>query len=189
MLYVALVATATWLLVLTVVCLLTIRQIALLTIRLEVRGEAFSFGDDGLEVGFRVPDDVLESLPELGERLGYVMLISSSCATCKELVPELAHDYRDPMVALVAGTPRTADAIIELLPTGFRAVRDPEATELARLLEVQSTPFVLEIESGIVTGKAYLHEPEDLSRLIGARSTSDAAEIALMANAVNGRGA
>jgi hypothetical protein len=36
----------------------------------------------------------------------------------------------------------------------------------------------MEIETGIVTGMAYMREISDLARLIAARETSEAAEIA-----------
>jgi hypothetical protein len=48
-------------------------------------------------------------------------------------------------------------------------VRDPEASALANSLELHSTPFALEFEFGQVTGKAFLHEAEDFTRLVGAR--------------------
>jgi hypothetical protein len=40
----------------------------------------------------------------------------------------------------------------------MQVVLDPEATRLAGALQLESTPFALEIERGAVTRKAYLHQ-------------------------------
>jgi hypothetical protein len=52
-----------------------------------------------------------------------------------------------------------------------RAVLDPKATRLAEVLELESTPFALEIEGGTFTRKAFLHE--GAPDLIGFVSSGD----------------
>ena len=51
---------------------------------------------------------------------------------------------------------------------------DPEATRLAECLELESTPFALEVQRGTVTRKAYLHE--GASALIEFVESADAAK-------------
>ncbi len=153
----ALVLVCIWLGVLTLVVVLLVRQIGLLTVRLSVAGEATSLDDDGLEVGSSVPEDVAAVLPD--QEHAYLLLISSTCTPCWELVTNLGeHHFEQKIVALVPGREEQANELAALLPSGMRVVLDPEATRLAGALQLESTPFALEIERGTVTRKAYLHE-------------------------------
>ena len=162
----ALVLVCIWLGVLTLVVVLLVRQIGLLTVRLSVAGEATSLDDDGPEVGSSVPKDVALELPDHAEEHAYVLLISSSCTPCWELVADLGeHRFEQKILALVPGREELASELAALLPSGMRVVLDPEATRLAGALQLESTPFVLEIEHRTVTRKAYLHE--GASDLIG----------------------
>jgi hypothetical protein len=56
----------------------------------------------------------------------------------------------------VPGREELASELAALLPHNTRAVFDPEATELAESLDLESTPFALEIERGTITKKAHL---------------------------------
>jgi len=162
----ALVLVCIWLGVLTLVVVLLVRQIGLLTVRLSVAGEATSLDDDGPEVGSSVPGDVALELPDHAEEHAYVLLISSSCTPCWELVADLGERrFEQKILALVPGREELASELAALLPSGMRVVLDPEATRLAGALQLESTPFVLEIEHMTVTRKAYLHE--GASDLIG----------------------
>jgi hypothetical protein len=62
-----------------------------------------------------------------------------------------------------------AEEIVALLPASMRSIRDPDATRLATLLELQSVPFAMGIEGGIVTGKAYVRDVASLTSLMSAR--------------------
>jgi hypothetical protein len=62
------------------------------------------------------------------------------------------------IVALVPGREDQAGELAALLPSGVRVVRDPEATMLAESLDLEATPFALEIKRGTVTRKAHLYE-------------------------------
>jgi hypothetical protein len=156
----ALVLVCIWLGILTLVVVLLVRQIGLLTVRLSVAGEATSLDDDGPEVGSSVPEDVVAVvLPDQAEEPAHLLLISSTCTPCWELVADLGeHRFEQKIVALVPGHEEQARELAALLPSGIRAVLDPEATRLAGALQLESTPFVLEVERGTVTRKAYLHE-------------------------------
>jgi hypothetical protein len=95
------------------------------------------------------------------------VLISANCTPCRELVAGIhQHDFEQTIVALVPGREELADELVALLPSGIRAVRDPEATELAQVLDIQSTPFAVEVERGAVTKKAYLYGASDLVEFV-----------------------
>ena len=172
----ALVLVCIWLGVLTLVVVLLVRQVGLLTVRLSVAGGAMPMDDDGLEVGSSVPEDVAAVLPDQAEEQSYLLLISSTCRPCWELVSDLGeHRFEQNVVALVPGHEEQAGELAALLPSSMRVVLDPETTTLAGALQLESTPFVLEIERGTVTRKAYLHQ--GASDLIGfVASGNDAAE-------------
>lgn len=174
-----LVTVAVWLSIVTLVLVLVVRQIALLTVRLENSGtERFSLADDGLEVGSTVPASALSALALSDTERAYLLLLSSTCLSCREIAPSLEPPPDFAARALLPGKGELPDAMARLLPDGFQVVRDPVATEVAALLQIKSTPFVLELDRGSVTGKAYLYSAEDFSRLVDARETSDAPELA-----------
>jgi hypothetical protein len=155
----ALVLVCIWLGVLTLVVVLLVRQIGLLTVRLSVVGQGLSLDNDGPDVGSSIPDDVASALPDVEEDRAYVLLISAGCIPCRELVANLGeHRFEQEILALVPGREEQASELAALLPPGIRVVLDPEATRLAEALKLESTPFVLEVERGTVTRKAYLHE-------------------------------
>lgn len=184
----ALALVGAWLGMLTLLLILAIRQIGLLTVRLDPpRPQPGSQSlhevvNDGLKIGMEVPAEVTTAVPECVSGHAYLLLISSICTPCRELVVELQRRRftpADPMVALVPGRPEAADGVIAMLPTGIRAIRDPAAGVLAQEhLRLRSTPFALLIEDGVLVGKAFLHTVDDLVRFINARATSDASEIA-----------
>jgi hypothetical protein len=152
----ALVLVCAWLGVLTLVVVLLVRQVGLLTVRFSMATQALSLDDDGPEIGSRLPEDVAEVMPE--EERSYLLLISAGCDPCRELVAELAgHRFEQGAVALVPGRQEQAGEIAALLPPGIQAVLDPEATQLAESLDLESTPFVLEVEHGTVTRKVHLY--------------------------------
>ena len=155
----ALVLVCIWLGTLTLVVVLLVRQVGLLTVRLSVAGEAASLDNDGPEIGSSVPEDVAVVLPDQAEEHAYLLLVSSTCLPCWELATDLGeHRFEQNIVALVPGHGEKAGELAALLPSSMRVVLDPEATRLAGALQLQSTPFALEIERGAVTRKAYLHQ-------------------------------
>jgi hypothetical protein len=153
---VALVLVCAWLGVLTFVVMLLVRQVGLLTVRLSMATQALSLDDDGPAIGSDLPEDVAEVMPD--DEPTYLLLISASCDPCRELVVELdGHTFEQGVVALVPGRKEQAGELAALLPPGIRVVFDPEATELAESLDLESTPFALEVNRGAVTRKAHLY--------------------------------
>ena len=152
----ALVLVCAWLGVLTFVVMLLVRQVGLLTVRLSMATQAMSLDDDGPEIGSTLPEDVAEVMPA-GEP-AYLLLISAGCDPCRELVAELdGHPFEQKVVALVPGRQEQAGELAALLPPSIRVVLDPEATELAESLDLESTPFALEVKSGTVSRKVHLY--------------------------------
>ena len=169
----ALVLVCAWLGALTLIVVLLVRQIGLLTVRLNVASQALSLDDDGPEVGSKVPEEVASVLPGPEVERAYLLLVSAGCEPCRELVADLReHRFEQNVVALVPGREEQASEIAALLPSGVRVVLDPRATRLAEVLELESTPFALEVERGTVTRKAYLHA--GASDLIGFVDSGDA---------------
>lgn len=170
----ALVLVCLWLGVLTLVVVLLVRQIGLLTVRLSVSSQVSSLDDDGPEVGSAVPEYVSSVLLDLEER-AYLVLISSTCTPCWELVADLGeYRFEQKIVALVPGREEHARELAALLPSSIRVVLDPEASRLAESLELESTPFALEVQRGTITRKAYLHE--GASDLFAFVESADAAK-------------
>jgi hypothetical protein len=66
------------------------------------------------------------------------------------------HRFEQNVVALVPGGQEQAGELAALLPPGVKVVLDPEATHLAESMDLESTPFVLEVEGGIVNRKVHL---------------------------------
>jgi hypothetical protein len=152
---VALVLACVWLGVLTFVVVLLVRQVGLLTVRLSMATQAISLDDDGPEVGSTLPEDVTEVMPD--RERAFLLLISASCEPCRELVVELdGHQFEQSVVALVPGRQEQASELAALLPPGIRVVVDPEATQLAESLDLESTPFAIAVEGGTVTSKVHL---------------------------------
>ena len=152
----ALVLVCAWLGVLTFVVMLLVRQVGLLTVRVTMATQAMSLDDDGPEVGSSLPEDVAELMPE--RERAYLLLISADCDPCRELVAELdGHRFEQKVVALVPGRQEQATELAALLPQDIRVVLDPEATDLAESLDLESTPFALEVESGTVIRKVHVY--------------------------------
>ena len=152
----ALVLVCVWLGVLTLVVVLLVRQVGLLTVRLSMATQTISLDDDGPEVGSNLPEDVAEVMPE-GEP-AYLLLISAGCDPCRELVAELGgRRFEQSIMALVPGRQEQASELAALLPPDVRAVFDPEATQLSESLDLESTPFALEVRGGTITRKAHLY--------------------------------
>ncbi len=154
-----------WLLVLSVATLVVIRQSAILTVRLNrVKG---NFTEKiGLDLGVAAPASVATLVPEVTRPRGYVVLTSSSCTACHELVPGLQALRIEPnVVALVPGSSHAAVQLAEQFPPWIRVIRDPEASAIAQALEVDRTPYGMEFQQGKMSAKVYLHKPADLAEL------------------------
>lgn len=169
----ALTLASIWLGVLSLAVLVVVRQVGVLTVRLDMARQQLEPSGDGLAVGTPVPDDVLASLPRLREGVNYLLALSGSCDPCREFVAELhGHHLPRPVVALVSGPPDRCDPLISLLPPTLEVVRDPDASSLLHTLLIQTTPFAVEINSGVVSGYAISTKPVDLLTLMAAQGSN-----------------
>jgi hypothetical protein len=170
----ALVLVCVWLGVLSFVVVLLVRQIGLLTVRLSVAGQALSLDNDGPEVGSKVPDEVASVLPNPEEGRAYLLLVSATCAPCRQLVADIGErHFEQAIVALVPGSEQMAGELASLLPSGIQAVLDPDASRLAEALKIHSTPFALETVNGTVTRKSYLYAgAPDLTEFVEAKNAA-----------------
>jgi hypothetical protein len=164
---------AVWLGVLTIGVLLCIRQIALLTLRFDRSVNGFSVANDGPDVGTRVPDELVTRIPELADARASIVLISSTCAPCRELAEDIRRSQvEDRMIALVTGPDPSASSIEALLYPQVRVIRDPDAASFAEKLHIHSTPFAVRTDAGEVVAKTYLHRFDDFKRLVNAQAPS-----------------
>ncbi|HEY6203537.1 MAG TPA: hypothetical protein VI056_10895 [Candidatus Limnocylindria bacterium] len=163
---------AIWTGVLTITTLTLVRQMAVFAVRLEASGAGRPAGNiDGLEIGRAVSPEVIATIPEAAKGPVYLLLTSATCSPCRELVPQLAKAREVPRtVALVPGRSELAATLVEQFPAWIQTVVDPVASSLAKALELQRTPFLLEIESGHVTAKSYMHTVRDFEVIVRARS-------------------
>ncbi|MGH3072106.1 MAG: hypothetical protein ACRDNB_07530 [Gaiellaceae bacterium] len=183
----ALLAAALWLSGLTLVVLLLVRQLGLVTLRLDAGpGSASVVPRDGPDVGTELPPSVLDRIPALHGGVSYLLLVSPTCTSCHEVASRLdTVSVTGRVVALVPGGEELAGPFAELLPSHCEIVRDPVASEIANELDLDRTPFVLEIDDGFVSGRAHLFRASDFQQLIDARASSNAAEIVKLAKEGN----
>lgn len=179
----ALIGMAVWCAVLTLVVLACIRQIAVLGLRVDK--SLFSGAepvDDGLELGAPAPREVqalFEGRPT-GNGPSFVVLMSSTCTTCRDLAFELTGTTFDaPVATLVAGRSELVDMIVEALPASTTVVRDPLATSAAQALDVKTTPFVFEFRRGQLAAKAALRGADHLKRFVTEAQTVSEDDLAL----------
>lgn len=182
---IALALVALWLGAITLVVVLLVRQLGLVTLRLDIGGGAPVPLADGPDIGEVVPEAVVARVPQLAQGLRYLLLVSPTCAPCHEIAPQLSGLVLEgQVVALVPGHAEVADDFAAMLPPSFDVVRDPVAVEVAKSLGMELTPAALEIEDGVVSGKAHLMRATDLRDLMNAREQSDAADIVKMVKGV-----
>lgn len=172
-----------WLVVLTVLFAAVVRHLGTLeaTMLGIAGGTRFDFDADGPAVGSELPGEVGELLARhevdpLAEAV--VLFASTSCGSCLERAEEFS---RTPaaagagLVVLAAGRDpqRAAELRQVLAPATAVFVTDPDAHEIVRRLEVNSTPFAVRIAAGTVTGKAYVRVGDDIAELLAAGSGAE----------------
>lgn len=150
----ALLLAGIWLSVITLAVLLLIRQLGLLTSRVDhvLQGVNARPGSAGLDIGSKIPAAVVSELPQLATDSGIVLTLSSTCTPCRYVAAELRDTrfpYGDEVFALVAGPEAAAQDVVAVLPPGLRIYRDPTATQIADLLQIEYAPFALVIQAGV----------------------------------------
>jgi hypothetical protein len=114
--------------------------------------------DDGPEVGGSLPEEVSAAMSHLDGERAYLLLASASCGSCREVLADIgSHHFKQRVTMLIPGQEELSSELATLLPSGVRAVLDPEASKLADALNIHSTPFAMEVEGATITRKAYLY--------------------------------
>lgn len=173
----AIVAVSVWLALITLLVLAAIRQIALLTV---TGASAQAPRTTGVDIGTRITGEAAAALDRL--RLAgpaYFVFLSPTCQPCITLARDLAgKEFGARVLALYSGEGKAAEALRNAIPAAIETIADPDATTIAAGVQVAATPMALQIENGVVTGKAQLRGVDDLKRLIEAYEISDAHELA-----------
>ena len=119
----------------------------------------------------------------------YVVWLSSTCATCRKIARELLEfksldgDMRRSMMLLLTGPPQTFADIAAEEPVFGGVLQGSTAEGLVASLALDTSPLVVETESGWITGWTTLESLDDVHRLRDARATSNAAALALQSEA------
>jgi hypothetical protein len=122
---------------------------------------------DGIAIGARANGEAIELLPEIARGRAIVILASSTCGPCREVMAELrTMELSVPAVLLLPGPVAAAQPLLELVPSWIRLLRDPEANQAATELQVNRTPFVFLFEEGRVRAKRAVKSAREVSALI-----------------------
>jgi hypothetical protein len=181
---IAVVVAGVWLATVTLVAILVVRQIALLTARLDhvathTPSPTLSLANEGPKIGSRIDDAILRWVPDLGATKAHLLLLSSTCGPCREFAANVrAEDLPldRPLVVLIPGSSgreELADGLERMLPTSVTTVRDPKATDIAQLLEMQMVPSAITTMNGSVAAKLPIIETVDqFLRFVGDTTAS-----------------
>jgi hypothetical protein len=174
----ALVGAAGWLALLTLAIVVVVRHLGLLTLRIQA-GHVRE--GDGLLIGERVPPDAVTIIPELDHELRSLVFLSETCGACHEVASRLGEvPDRNQVIAIVVGDDsRMTRKLSARIAPDLSRVEAGVALEVANAFRVQQTPQAVQVENGIIIGKATLRSVEDLNNLMRAYDYSDAREIAV----------
>lgn len=158
-----------WSGVLTVVVLALVRQVTTVQLALEQRGSGnVDLDADGPRIGATLPESTVELLgdPSADVRPTLVLVASPTCGPCRELLGGLDNE-RIPAavrtIALIAGDGPPAAEVRELAGPKFeQVVIGAPARNAAEDLSVHSSPFLLSVVGGVVTGKTYVRTVDDI---------------------------
>jgi len=166
----AIIALSGWCVALTVLCLSLVRQMAVIRLA-AMNGGAPTFDPalDGPAVGSKVPNAVLRQLSTTAEfqrtGLATVVFMSASCGPCRDVAEQVVRrkSTSPDTVFLVAGRPRVAEDLINLLRSADRPViSDPDAHEIVQAMDIHGSPFAFRIEHERIEAKAFLKSADDL---------------------------
>lgn len=94
-----------------------------------------------------------------------ITFFSSTCGPCLERATQIATTSPDPAcnVFLVTGSNATTVGEMRriLVPVGAPVLYDPDAHDLVKSLEINSTPFAIRLVDGKIVGKGYIRELAD----------------------------
>ena len=131
----------------------------------------FLLDTDGPWIPSEFPELARKILQASGIGLGdlTITFFSSSCGPCLERAAQIAATGPDPArnLFLVTGASTTAVAEMRriLAPAGAPVLSDPDAHNVVKSLEINSTPFTVRVVDGQVVGKAYVRGLADYQNI------------------------
>lgn len=172
----AVVAGGAWLALLTLLTLALVRRVAAVSAH---ASDALDQVESGLMIGTPLPEATADVVPELGDDLAYLVFLSSTCGPCVSIAREL-NEIRSGvrLLVVVPGSSGATAELVAVIPGHLGVIEGNRAQAVADLLKVTAMPSALQVEMGVVTGKALLTSVADLERLITAYQVSDAAAMA-----------
>lgn len=168
---IALIGVGLWLGTLTLLQLLTVRQIGVITAKMSLGNSSAAMdflSTDGPELGSTLPFEIGQAIPALNDRAKWMLFVSSTCTTCRQLMADLHQENADlpPFVLLVAGNAELADGLRQLAPRTAEVIVDPVAAHTAQTLRIRSTPFLLKVTDQIITNKTYVFDYQTMVKAI-----------------------
>jgi hypothetical protein len=169
-----LVVALVWLLVVTVLLAGVVRHLGglqaagVLTDASEV---GFNFDTDGPWIPSVLPERAVAALSRAGfvERDYVAVFFSAGCGTCLDRAQAIAKagiDVDRTLFLLTGSRERALDDFRQVLePTGATLLADPEAHDIVKALDIQSTPFAFRVTDRQVVGKAYVRSVGDFVAL------------------------
>ncbi len=131
----------------------------------------FLLDADGPWIPSEFPERAREILQASGIGLGdlTITFFSSTCRPCVEQAAQIAAAGPDPArnVFLVTGANTAAVAEMRriLAPAGAPVLSDPDAHNVVKSLEINSTPFTVRVVDGQVVAKAYVRRLADYQNI------------------------
>lgn len=156
-----------WLSLLTVLVLAMTRQVSIHEHVLGATARREDIRDvveDGPADGTAIPPSLMHLSPSGFEDHWHIILASTTCTPCKELVetfsrrPELP-EVAPRLVVLAPGPSTGADRFEAVLGPRVKLVRDPEASSAAEDLGISSTPFGITVVDGVIVQSGHVYSP------------------------------
>lgn len=173
---IGLAVVALWLAVLSVLFSSLVRQLG--SMQAAILGFAgkqhFDFDADGPELHSRMSERLRSILTDhdFDPESNFVALfMSAGCGPCRERAAEIAGLPRHQLgtfITIIAGdaSKSTGDDLKALLAQASAIqIGDPDAHDIARLININSTPFAFRVERGTFVAKTYVRKLDDLVRL------------------------
>lgn len=171
-----------WLLALTVLLAGLIRHVATLSLAgsaAPVDGSAgFNFETDGPWVPSALPEKVVDvfRIAKVSTDDLVAVFFSAACKSCLERAEDIARSDIDPerVVFLLAGHhPEGLENLREALePTRAQLLLDPDAHDVVKSLDINSTPFAFRVLDSEIVAKTYIRGIDDFTRLAADELTN-----------------
>jgi hypothetical protein len=182
-----------WLLALTLLVAAIVRHLATFRVTALAAGGAptgFSFDTDGPWIPSALPLRASEAFDAAGVSTDdfVAAFFAASCKSCLKRAEDIARRgvERQRTVFLITGNhPEGLDNLGAVLgQTGAPLLFDPDAHDIVKSLEINSTPFAFRVSGREIVAKTYIRSVEDLVRISAPELSDKTPEVELQAIAV-----